>query len=89
MTLVTFALLRWAIPGLIDLPHLEYDSGTPEKAVGFGRQILGKAGADFSRIVAPWASLFVLGVWGLALIDKYRRASDAREPKSSSGNTKS
>lgn len=68
----TYIVSRWAIPSLIDVPQLQYDGSTPEKAVGFANQIFGKAGADFSRMAAPWASLFVAGVWLFALAAKYQ-----------------
>lgn len=77
---VTFVVLRWAMPALIDVPQPQFDPSTPEKGVGYASQILGKAGADFSRLAAPWVTLGVTVVWLFALAAKYmdtRKRSDS------------
>jgi hypothetical protein len=68
-----FLILRFGIPALIDVPQLQPDLTSPDKAMGVSKQILGKSGADFSRMAAPWATLFVSGVWVFALVAKFQR----------------
>lgn len=83
LIVATFVLLRWVIPPVMDVPQL-IDHSTPEKKVGFGLDVLRHAGAKFSRLAAPWASLFVAAIWIAAMAAKYFKPQ-SRERESTRG----
>jgi hypothetical protein len=65
-----FVFLAWVFPAIVDVPQLKYDGSTPDTAMQFSQDMLRKSVAGVSRMLAPWITALIVGVWIVALIVK-------------------
>jgi hypothetical protein len=72
LIVTAFVFLEWLFPAIFDVPQLKYETpATPDTAMQFSQDVLRKSAAGVSRMLAPWISLLIAGVWIVALLVKF------------------